>query len=154
MNITATKANSDDAQSIAEFNVAMAYETEGKKIESSELLAGVKGLMSKPEYGFYIVAKHNLETVACMMITYEWTDWRNGLFWWIQSVYVKPKYRKQGVYRLMHKYVRELSQLEEDVVGIRLYVEKENENAIKVYKRMGMYETDYKLFEELLKKDF
>jgi ribosomal protein S18 acetylase RimI-like enzyme len=144
------KAQKQHALTIAEFNVAMALETENKIIPPEKIIPGVESLMEKPHYGFYIIAEHENEITGCMMITYEWTDWRNGLFWWIQSVFVKKEYRQKGIYRAMHEFVRKEAKKHEEVVGIRLYVEKDNKNAQQVYHKMGMKETDYKLFEEMI----
>jgi ribosomal protein S18 acetylase RimI-like enzyme len=145
--ITVRKANSSEASDIAEFNIAMAWETEEKKLSKETIYSGVKSLMDKPEYGFYIVAESDGETVASLMITKEWSDWRNGVFWWIQSVYVKPDFRRQGIYRKMYQTVLKMAENQPDVCGCRLYVEKENITAQKTYEALGMSETHYKMYE-------
>jgi len=139
----------DDADTIASFNAAMAFETEGKELIPEVIGAGVRRLIETPSLGFYLVAEHAGELIACLMITNEWSDWRNGLFWWIQSVYVKKEFRRQGVYRRMYEHVRSLAQSDASVCGFRLYVEKDNENAHATYTSLGMKETDYLLYEEL-----
>ena len=146
------EASLHDVEIIAGFNAEMAKETEGKELEFITIAEGIKGLMNKPQYGRYIIAETGGKPVGCLMITYEWTDWRNGLFWWIQSVYVKKEFRSKGIYRAMHEYIRTEATHAENVVGLRLYVEKENSAAMAVYNKMGMKETRYKLFEEEIKK--
>ena len=138
-----------DAHAIAAFNAAMAFETEGKELISEVIAAGVRRLIDSPSLGFYLVAEHEGRVIACLMITNEWSDWRNGLFWWIQSVYVLGKYRRQGVYRRMYEHVREMAKADPGVCGFRLYVEKENEVAHATYASLGMKQTDYLLYEEL-----
>jgi GNAT superfamily N-acetyltransferase len=138
-----------DADTIAAFDAAMAHETEGKALIPEVIAAGVRRLIATPSLGFYVVAEHAGEVVACLMITNEWSDWRNGLFWWIQSVYVKGDFRRQGVYRQMYEHVRSLAQADASVCGFRLYVEKENEVAHATYASLGMKETDYLIYEEL-----
>ena len=151
--VTVREARETDAPVIAQFNIDMAWETEEKKLNEDAIHAGVTSLMNKPEYGFYIVAVAKDETVASLMITKEWSDWRNGLFWWIQSVYVKPDFRRQGVYRAMYKRVLELAGSHPEVCGCRLYVEKENVNAQKTYEALGMEETHYKMYEEVFESN-
>ena len=137
-----------DAEIITEFNQLMAMETENKKLPDDIIANGVKRLMQRPEYGFYLVAENsNLKVVGTCMVTTEWSDWRDGLFWWIQSVYVKAEFRKQGIYTAMYKKIRELADDEPDVCGFRLYVEKENTIAQKTYESLGMQATDYLLYE-------
>jgi ribosomal protein S18 acetylase RimI-like enzyme len=143
------KAISADAATIADFNIAMAWETEGKKLSPTKIGSGVRALFGKPEYGFYIVAEVDGQVAGCLMLTYEWSDWRNGLFWWIQSVYVKPEFRRQGVYRDMFSYVKELAGKNPAVCGCRLYVEHDNIIAQETYKRLGMEATHYRMFEEI-----
>lgn len=138
-----------DAGAIADFNAAMAFETEGKELIPEVIGAGVARLIETPSLGFYVVAEHRGDVVACLMITNEWSDWRNGLFWWIQSVYVKKEFRRQGVYRRMYEHVRALAQGDASVCGFRLYVEKENETAHATYSSLGMKETGYLIYEEL-----
>jgi GNAT superfamily N-acetyltransferase len=138
-----------DADTIARFNAQMARETEGKELIADVIGAGVRKLVATPSLGFYLVAEHEGRVVACLMITNEWSDWRNGLFWWIQSVYVEATYRRQGVYRRMYEEVRSLANADAGVCGFRLYVEKENEVAHATYASLGMKETDYLLYEEL-----
>ena len=149
LELTFRRAGESDADTIAAFNAAMALETEGKALIPEVIGAGVRRLIGMPSLGFYIVAEHASEVVACLMITNEWSDWRNGLFWWIQSVYVKRGFRRQGVYRRMYEHVRSLAQSDTSVCGFRLYVEKENETAHATYSSLGMKETDYLLYEEL-----
>ncbi|MFA8341778.1 MAG: N-acetyltransferase family protein [Rhodothermaceae bacterium] len=146
------KAAFEDAETIIRFNINMAKETEDKDLPYEKISPGVKGLFSKPEYGFYIVAEVDGEIAASLMITYEWTDWRNGIFWWIQSVYVEEKFRRKGIYSKMYQWVKEQVEKEEGVFGFRLYVEKENIAAQKTYEALGMKETVYKLYEEPLAK--
>ncbi|HEY8049311.1 MAG TPA: GNAT family N-acetyltransferase [Ramlibacter sp.] len=138
-----------DADTIARFNAAMARETEGKELIDEVIGAGVRRLLATPSLGFYLVAEHDGKVVACLMITNEWSDWRNGLFWWIQSVYVDAAYRRKGVYRRMYEEVRALAKADAGVCGFRLYVEKENEVAHATYASLGMKETDYFMYEEL-----
>jgi GNAT superfamily N-acetyltransferase len=138
-----------DADTIAVFNAAMARETEGKALIPDVIGAGVRRLIETPSLGFYIVAEHQGRVIACLMITNEWSDWRNGLFWWIQSVYVEAPFRRQGVYRRMYDHVRGLAKADSSVCGFRLYVEKENEVAHATYGALGMQETDYLIYEEL-----
>jgi GNAT superfamily N-acetyltransferase len=138
-----------DTQQIARFNSAMALATEDKHLSIDTLTQGVSGLLAHPEFGFYLVAEVDSQPVASLMITYEWSDWRNGLFWWIQSLYVLPKYRKQGIYKSMYQYLQDLASKEKaTVVGFRLYVDKDNSNAQQVYKRCGMDSCHYQMFEQ------
>ncbi|HEX8652274.1 MAG TPA: N-acetyltransferase [Pyrinomonadaceae bacterium] len=149
-------ADERDVHSLVEFNRAMARETEAKDLDVEVLTAGVEGLLGNPRHGFYVVAEQGgLEpdkrvVAASLMVTFEWSDWRNGVFWWIQSVYVKPEFRRQGVYRALYQFVKSRAAAERGVRGFRLYVEKENHTAQQTYERLGMTETYYKMFEELM----
>lgn len=146
---TIRKAFRNDADTIAGFNCAMALETEGKKLSPETISAGVNALFDHPEYGFYVVAESDRRVVACLLITYEWSDWRNGLIWWIQSVYVHPDFRRRGIYRRMYRFIKNLAQKEDHIAGVRLYVEKDNTAAQETYHRLGMTETAYRLYEEM-----
>lgn len=142
-------AGSGDAQVIAAFNRAMAWETERKELHPETILAGVRNLIANPQYGFYVVAEVAGQVVACLLITYEWSDWRNGLFWWIQSVYVFPEFRRRGIFRRMYAYVKNLARRTPEVCGLRLYVAEDNEQAQTTYRQLGMEATHYRLFEEI-----
>ena len=137
-----------DIETIASFNEAMATETEGKTLDPATIRAGVRGLFARQDLGFYIVAEDGGRIVGQLMITYEWSDWRDGVFWWIQSVYVRPEFRGKGVYRALHAHVRAMAKAAGGVCGFRLYVEKENAAAQATYRRLGMHETHYVLYEE------
>ena len=145
---TIRAATPADIETIASFNEAMATETEGKTLDPATIRAGVRGLFARPDLGFYIVAEDGGRIVGQLMITYEWSDWRDGVFWWIQSVYVRPEVRGKGVYRALHEHVRAMAKDAGGVCGFRLYVEKENAAAQETYRRLGMHETPYVLFEE------
>ncbi|MEJ6021056.1 GNAT family N-acetyltransferase [Ramlibacter sp. PS4R-6] len=149
MDLLLRKGELRDADTIARFNAQMAFETEGKELIPEVIGAGVRRLLESPSLGFYIVAEHEGRVVACLLITNEWSDWRNGLFWWIQSVYVEQPFRRQGVYRRMYEHVRELSKADAGVCGFRLYMEKDNAVAHATYTSLGMAPTDYLLYEEL-----
>src|SRR5688572_3155055 len=142
-------ARQDDSDTIVRFNSAMAKETESKELIADVITEGVKALLAKPELGFYLIAEQNGTVVGSLMVTTEWSDWRNGSFWWIQSVYVLPANRKQGVYRKLYEFVKSEAGQNRRVCGFRLYVEKDNITAQKAYASLGMHETEYKLFEEL-----
>jgi ribosomal protein S18 acetylase RimI-like enzyme len=141
-------ATSADAAVLVEFNAAMALETEGKNLLPEVIGAGVRGLLDNPVAGFYVLAETE-RVLAALMITKEWSDWRNGSFWWIQSVYVRPEARRQGVYRRLYGHVQELAAKDPQVCGFRLYVERENSAAQAAYAALGMKETRYFVFEEL-----
>ena len=146
-NITVRGAVEGDIRAIAGFNRAMAVETEGKELEPAVVLEGVTAIVRWRELGFYLVAEVEAEVVGQLMITTEWSDWRNGFFWWIQSVYVKPQFRRVGVYSRLYERVREMAQAAGDVRGIRLYVAKENVGAQRVYERLGMGDSGYLMYE-------
>ena len=146
-NIQIRTADAEDADVIAEFNTAMAEETEQRRLDRSILAAGVRGLLEEPSRGVYFMAELNGRVVGQLLITYEWSDWRNGLFWWIQSVYVVPEMRRRGVYRALHQHVATNARETQGVCGIRLYVDSNNRVAQDTYRRLGMSETGYLLFE-------
>ena len=138
-----------DSKALAEFNTDMARETEGIELIPSVIGSGVKAMINNPQMGFYLVVEDAGDIQASLMVTTEWSDWRNGLFWWIQSVYVTEAYRRQGLYRKLYERVKSLAEAENEVCGFRLYVEHYNHVAQKTYQSLGMEETDYKVYEEL-----
>jgi ribosomal protein S18 acetylase RimI-like enzyme len=143
------RARPGDADTIAAFNAAMAFATEGKRLLPAVLGAGVRRLIAEPALGFYLVAEAAGAVVACLMVTTEWSDWRNGRFWWIQSVFVQPEWRRRGVFRAMYAEVHAAAAREPDVCGLRLYVEHENAAAQATYAAVGMQRTDYHVYEQL-----
>ena len=148
MTVTVRRATLEDVPRIARFNLAMARESEGRALDAALLEQGVRHLLLEPGKGFYLMAEADGEAAGSLMVTYEWSDWRNGCFWWIQSVYVLPEFRRRGVYSRMHAHVREAALKDGHACGLRLYVEKDNTGAQATYGRLGMRETDYRLFEE------
>ena len=142
-------ATKDDAAAMVEFNQAMALETEHKNLDNDILSKGVAAVFDDPQKGFYVVADDEGQILGGLMVTFEWSDWRNGWFWWIQSVYVRPEGRGKSVYSKLYQFVKDRAVEEGNVCGFRLYVEKENEHAQAVYKKLGMEETYYLMFEEL-----
>jgi len=141
-------ANNSDAEAIVNFNSAMAMETEHKSLDIDIVQKGVNKLLNNNELVFYIIAESDGIPIGQLMITKEWSDWRNGEFWWIQSVYVHSDYRKNNIYRKLYAKVIKLSKESENVCGIRLYVDKDNNIAQKVYSKLGMKESNYIFFEE------
>ena len=148
MSVVVRRAVLEDAAVIARFNLAMAMESEGRELDSRLLREGVRQVLLEPTHGFYLVAEVGGAVVGALMVTYEWSDWRNGRFWWIQSVYVRPEFRRMGVYARMHAHVRQAALADGHACGIRLYVEKDNAGAKTTYGHLGMSETDYRLYEE------
>jgi ribosomal protein S18 acetylase RimI-like enzyme len=140
-----------DTATLVEFNLRMATETEGKRLDSDVLTSGVNAVLDDPTHGLYLVAEVDGELVGSLMVTTEWSDWRNGVFWWIQSVYVRPEHRKRGVFRALYEEVRTRAVNSAGVCGCRLYVEKDNITAQAAYTRRGFTETNYKVFEDLLR---
>lgn len=126
----------------------MAWETEGKRLDPAVLERGIRGVFEKPQRGFYLLAEREGAPVGGLLVTYEWSDWRNGDFWWIQSVYVEPAARRTGVFRALYDEVLRRARTA-GAVGVRLYVEKENTTAQAAYATLGMRESDYLMFEKL-----
>lgn len=146
--ILVRSATGDDAELLVAFNLAMAEESEDKGLDPDTLRRGVEHLLADASDGRYLVAERNGEVAGSLMITYEWSDWRNGRFWWIQSVYVQPRHRRCGVYRALHEHVRNLAGSDPQACGLRLYVERENTGAMATYQALGMVETHYRIYEE------
>ena len=144
-------ATKDDAASMVEFNQAMAIETEGKQLHPDVLSKGVAAVFDDPQKGFYVVADTDGQIVGGLLVTFEWSDWRNGWFWYVQSVYVLPEARGKRIYSQLYQFVKAHAAEKGNVCGFRLYVEKENEHAQAVYKTLGMEETYYLMFEEMQK---
>ena len=150
MDIRIRRANVKDAAVVVEFNSLIAEETEHRSLDQKILRRGVTAILKNPAKGLYFVAEIGGEIAGQLMITYEWSDWRNGTFWWIQSVYVRKEFRQQGVFRALYEHVEHLAKTRKDVCGLRLYVERQNERAQSTYEKMGMRRTIYEMFE----KDF
>lgn len=147
MSVLIRRATLADAERIAEHNAAMARETEGLELDRERLRQGVEAVLRDPARGFYPVADVNGEVVGQMMVTFEWSDWRNATFWWLQSVYVRPEFRRRGVYRRLHEDVLEEAQARKDICGLRLYVSKENPIAQRVYEQLGLRQAHYAMYE-------
>jgi GNAT superfamily N-acetyltransferase len=150
-------ATRDDAAVIVEFNLAMARETESLELSPATLASGVSHLFDNPHFGFYVVAETRgaagpVEIAGSLMITFEWSDWRDGLFWWVQSVYVPAGHRRRGVYTVLYEFVKRLAAAEARVRGFRLYVERENAPAQKTYERLGMSASHYVMYEEVIRR--
>lgn len=141
------QAELSDAQVIADFNVRLALETEDLRLAPDRVAAGVATLLKDPAKGVYYLAEVDGAVGGQLMITYEWSDWRNGNLWWIQSVYVKQEFRRLGVFRALFHHVQALAQARKDVPAIRLYVHAENVRAHESYQRLGMKRTKYEVFE-------
>jgi RimJ/RimL family protein N-acetyltransferase len=138
-----------DAAAIAGFQLRMARETEELGLDPETLGRGVEAVFADPSRGRYWIAERGSQTVGCLLTTYEWSDWRNGVILWIQSVYVVPEERGRGVYRALYERVKRQVDESPELKGIRLYVEKRNAAARQVYERLGMSREHYDLFEWL-----
>ncbi|MBL9023376.1 MAG: GNAT family N-acetyltransferase [Myxococcales bacterium] len=136
------------AASIVAGNQALAWETEQKVLDAARLERGVLAVLRDPAKGFYLVAVDEAgEVVGQLMVTYEWSDWRDGTFWWIQSVYVVPPARRRGVYRALYQRALEMAKADNGVCGVRLYVERKNTPAQATYEALGMMRAHYEMFE-------
>lgn len=149
MNITIREARRSDAATIAAYNAAMAEETEGKALDPACVGPGVVALFDEPSHGRYWVAEDRGDIVGQLMVTYEWSDWRNGMIWWIQSVYVHPEWRRQGVFSALYHHVESLASDTPGVIGLRLYVEDNNLRAQQTYEALGMLKPGYLVMETL-----
>ena len=152
-NFSVREALWSDLEQLIEFNAAMALETEGRVLDRDRLRSGAQGVLSAPSRGLYVVGESLEEggqarrVVGQLLITFEWSDWRNANFWWIQSLYVHPDWRNRGVFRTMYKYVLHQVECRTDVCGIRLYVEQDNAKALSVYDKLGLRLTPYRICE-------
>jgi ribosomal protein S18 acetylase RimI-like enzyme len=147
--LTIRPAMRGDIDSIAAWNAAMAWETEQKRLDLQVLTPGVTAVFDEPRRGFYMVAEQDRQAVGCLLVTYEWSDWRNGDFWWIQSVYVAPEARRGGVFRALYGEVAQRA-ASSRAVGLRLYVETENQRAQRTYRELGMSECHYLMYEQMI----
>ena len=140
-------AEPGDAAVITDFNLRLAKETEDLELDPQVAGEGVRALLADASKGLYFVAESDGRVVGQVMITYEWSDWRNGNIWWLQSVYVLPEFRRQGIFRDLFQYVVARSKAEPGVWGLRLYMHAENAAARATYERLGMTATAYQVFE-------
>ncbi len=140
-------ASEESREIIADFQIKMADETEGLVLEKEILNEGVMHVLRDPEKGKYFIAEEEGKVVASLLVTFEWSDWRNKWVLWIQSVYVLPEYREQGVFKNMYAHIKKWASNDREVAGIRLYVDKTNRRAIDVYHKLGMDGEHYRLFE-------
>ncbi|QQS32235.1 MAG: GNAT family N-acetyltransferase [Acidobacteriota bacterium] len=143
-------AEKTDARHFVDFNCAMAMETENKQLDRDTVTRAVEDVFDDPQKGFYIVAEDGDEVLGGLMITYEWSDWRGGWWWWIQSVFIVPEARGRKIYTQLYDFVKERARESGDVYGIRLYVDLDNENAQRVYEKLGMERSHYYMYEESL----
>lgn len=141
-------ATSNDLEIVVSFNVAMAEETEGKKLDPTVARAGAAAGIADPSRSLYFIAEVGGARAGQTMVTVEWSDWRNGFFWWIQSVYVDPGFRRRGVFRALYEHIREKAKRRKGVCGLRLYAHHDNKRAIETYRTLGMVKTEYVLLEE------
>lgn len=139
-------ATVEDAQSIADFQVAMAMETENKQLDAANVLCAVKRVFEDGDKGFYLVAEVDGQVVGSLMVTYEWSDWRNSNMWYIQSVFVQAERRGKGLFGQMYQRVVELAK-NAKAMYVRLYVETDNEKAQKVYEKLGMKRMPYYMYD-------
>jgi len=148
--ISIRKATREDAETIIYFQINMAWETEAMKLVPEIVTKGVQSVFEDPSRGQYYIAEDKGRRIASLLITYEWSDWRNCNVWWLQSVYVVPEFRRKGVFKKMYSYIRHLAE-EQDIAGLRLYVETRNSTAQKTYEALGMSSGHYSFYEWMRK---
>lgn len=146
-------AQFDDWPTIADFNTRLADETEGKRLEPDTIAQGVRTLLSQPQHGRYFVACIQGRVVGQIMHTREWSDWRNGEIWWLQSVYVVSEFRQRGVFRALFAHLQSLAQASSDVIGLRLYVEEHNTRAQEAYLTLGLKRAGYTVMEHIFRNE-
>jgi ribosomal protein S18 acetylase RimI-like enzyme len=146
------KAVPEDLQAISEFQIKMAWETERLALSPETVMNGVKAVFDKPSRGQYWVATDTGKVIASLLITYEWSDWRNTDIWWLQSVYVIPEVRRKSVFLKMYSHIKVEAE-KQNVAGLRLYVETNNAAAQKTYEAIGMKSEHYRLYETFLSAD-
>ena len=147
--LTITRGKASDIDAIVRFQADMAMESEGTMLDMDRLTLGVTSAMNDEQKGIYLVARANDTPIGSLMLTREWSDWNNQWYWWIQSVYVMPEYRKKGVYKALYATLKDMAR-ENGVSQIRLYADRTNLSAQQVYQRLGMTESHYLMFEEAI----
>jgi GNAT superfamily N-acetyltransferase len=147
MGLSIRRATLADAEIVTDYNLCLAQESEGKTLDHTTLRAGVAQCLADPAKGVYFLALEGHAIIGQTMITYEWSDWRNGWFWWIQSVYVRADVRGQGVFRALFGHVLAEAKRQGDVIGLRLYVEEQNTAAQAVYAKLGLDRSGYFVLE-------
>lgn len=149
LDLTITRGKASDIDAIVRFQADMAMESEGTMLDMDRLTLGVTSAINDEQKGIYLVARANDTPIGSLMLTREWSDWNNQWYWWIQSVYVMPEYRKKGVYKALYATLKDMAR-ENGVSQIRLYAERTNLSAQQVYQRLGMTESHYLMFEEAI----
>ena len=149
LDLTITRGKASDIEAIVRFQADMAMESEGTMLDMDRLTLGVTSAINDEQKGTYLVARANDTPIGSLMVTREWSDWNNMWYWWIQSVYVMPEYRNQGVYRAMYANLKDMAK-ENGVSQVRLYADRTNLSAQQVYQRLGMTESHYLMFEEAI----
>ncbi len=142
------KGQQSDLTALVQFNQAMANETEGLSLDQQTLTLGVQTLLENPARGFYLVAEEVGEILGSLMVTFEWSDWRAKDYYWIQSVYIRPQNRRQGIYGKLYEAVKQIAEDNGGAASFRLYVEQENHKAQKTYEALGMKQSYYLMYEE------
>ncbi|MBS0204941.1 MAG: GNAT family N-acetyltransferase [Planctomycetes bacterium] len=146
-------ARVEDWEVIAEFNSRLAAETEGKSLNPETINAGARALLADPKHGRYFVATENGTVIGQIMHTREWSDWRNGEIWWLQSVYVLPEFRHRGAFRSLYQHLEQLARNSPEVIGLRLYVETHNQRAQSAYRHFGFRDAGYTVMEQIFRND-
>jgi len=147
MKLTLRDACPQDLDFIVRGNSAMARETENVELDPSLVGPGTLAVLQDGSLGRYFIAESGGIPVGQLMLTFEWSDWRNGVFWWIQSVFVEPDHRRKGVFSALYRHVSGLAAASPDVCGLRLYVDRANARARGLYARLGMHPTNYDVME-------
>lgn len=153
LDVSIREAKLHDAGVIADYNARLADESEGMRLLPEIVGPGVEAMLADRSRGRYWVAEADGRVIGQIMVTYEWSDWRNGSIWWIQSVYVHGDYRRRGVFSALYRHVESLARRDPQVCGIRLYVERDNERAQRTYRSLGMKMTDYRVMQSIFKGD-
>ena len=153
MTIDIRNATTADVSTISDFNSRLAEETEARSLDHELVGSGVESIITDFSKGRYWVAVAGEKIIGQIAVTYEWSDWRNGMMWWISSVYVDSDHRRRGVYSSLYRHVESQAKSDPEVIGIRLYVEKENKKAQETYKKLGMDMTKYRIMESLITRD-
>ena len=148
MTMIIRKAEASDGRRIAEFNNLLAEESEGKTLDAETIEDGVAAMLADSNKGSYYIAEEAGQVLGQIGITYEWSDWRHGWFWWIQSVYVRKEARRRGVFSALYHHLEDLARRDPSVIGLRLYVEEENKSAQETYYKLGMQRTGYFVLEK------